>query len=218
MQTGISKPVILVVISVLVVAVIFWGSSSVSAVTRSPIECGFKNPPSISILQCCQTETDDEGIEMTWCTDCAGEHPGGQGLNCGPRYQALEAQQDGRVIQQPPTAPLLPTTPPFGRLPPGALEDLPTLEQAPTTPLQQQTAPQADQGLVAEPPATLETQPATVEEQPPCPEGQILDEETNLCVLEEPEAVEQQEEEQDEPEQEEQEQEEQEQPQQDETE
>lgn len=57
-----------------------------------------------------------------------------------------------------------------------------------------ETAPQ-----VALPPTTAEEEPVLS-----CPEGQVLDEETNLCVLKEPEADEQQEEEQDEPEQEEQ--------------
>ena len=51
--------------------------------------------------------------------------------------------------------------------------------------------PPADQGA-AEQPATEGTQPATVEEGPvpPCLEGQVLDEESGLCVLEEPEAAE----------------------------
>jgi hypothetical protein len=48
-----------------------------------------------------------------------------------------------------------------------------------------------DQGA-AEPPATEETQPAAGEEDPvpACPEGQVLNEESGLCVLEEPEAIE----------------------------
>jgi hypothetical protein len=57
---------------------------------------------------------------------------------------------------------------------------------------------------VLEEPQTGETQTPTVEEEepvPPCPEGQVLDEETGLCVLEEPEtAVEEEEPEQPEPE------------------
>jgi hypothetical protein len=75
--------------------------------------------------------------------------------------------------------------------------------------LEQQQQPPADQ-RAAELPATEGAQPATVEEKPvptcpegqilneesglcvveDCPEGQVLDEESNLCVLEEPEAAE----------------------------
>jgi hypothetical protein len=53
-----------------------------------------------------------------------------------------------------------------------------------------------EEDTTAAPPATDETQPATVEEEPvpPCPEGQALDEELGLCVLEEPEAAEEQQE------------------------
>lgn len=57
----------------------------------------------------------------------------------------------------------------------------------------QSVLPQED-GALDQPPADQQTgdqltQPTT-EPMPPCPEGQVLDEETNLCVLEEPDAAE----------------------------
>jgi hypothetical protein len=57
--------------------------------------------------------------------------------------------------------------------------------------------PTPEENTIAVPPATEEAQPALVQEEPvpPCPEGQVLDEETNLCALEEPQGDEQSEEE-----------------------
>lgn len=55
----------------------------------------------------------------------------------------------------------------------------------------------SEEDVVAEPPATEETQPAIINEEsiPHCPEGQVLDEESGLCVLKEPQGEEQPEEE-----------------------
>lgn len=55
----------------------------------------------------------------------------------------------------------------------------------------------SQEGVTAEPPAIEETQPAIVNEEPvpPCPDGQVLDEESSLYVLEEPRGDEQSEEE-----------------------
>lgn len=57
--------------------------------------------------------------------------------------------------------------------------------------------PAPEENMTTVPSATEETQPALVQEEPvpTCPEGQVLDEETNLCVLEEPQGDEQYEEE-----------------------
>jgi hypothetical protein len=38
-----------------------------------------------SVILCCQTETDNEGIEIRYCTICDNEVTGP--TNCGPRYQ-----------------------------------------------------------------------------------------------------------------------------------
>jgi hypothetical protein len=72
--------------------------------------------PSIIYSTCCWTEG---GIQ--YCQHC--DYNPGTGL----RYGCGEAHPVG--AQQP-----TPTPPPFGRLPPGVLGDLPTLEQVPTTP------------------------------------------------------------------------------------
>ena len=77
---------VFVVISVLVVALIYgsFPRSDLFAVKveRGPIDCvPFLN---VDEVQCCQTETDDKGIEIKWCTDCANTSPPS---NCGPRYQ-----------------------------------------------------------------------------------------------------------------------------------
>jgi hypothetical protein len=75
---------------------------------------------------------------------------------------------------------------PSGEWPPVLSTDtgIPQTRAPPTGPLVGEIAPETEQ-----PPASDETQPATTGEEPvpPCPEGQVLDEETGLCVLEQPE-------------------------------
>jgi hypothetical protein len=80
---------------------------------------------------------------VQYCTDC-DIGPGGVAQNCSERYQPLR-----------PGAPE-PTPPPTGPLTPGNLQNLPTLEQVPTTtpPLFGQTPGGAEQ-----PPTLTPTQP-----------------------------------------------------------
>jgi hypothetical protein len=236
--------VIFVVISVLVGALIYgsYPRSDLFAVIveRGLIDCvPFAN---VDEVQCCQTETDDKGIEIKWCTDCVNTSPPS---NCGPRYQEAGIgetpppagpsvlPEDG-VFEQPPTfspfnpaAPLQggvseqqPQTPPPSApgTSPGILEQLQQGEGVSPGFLERQQTPPADEGATElPPPATEQTQPATVEEEQSapvcqeglefnedlgfcvpteCPEGQVLDEEAGVCVLEEPEVVEQEEPEQ----------------------
>jgi hypothetical protein len=211
------KPLAFVVISILVVALIYgsFPRSDLFAVIveRGLIDCvPFSN---VDEVQCCQTETDDKGIEIKWCTDCVNTSPPS---NCGPRYQEAGIgetpppagpsvlPEDG-VLEQPPRPPPFdPTTPLQG----GVLEQPPTF--APGFLERQQDQPPADQGASElSPPATEGTQPATVEEEQSvpvcqeglefnedlgfcvpteCPEGQVLDEQAGVCVLEEPEVAE----------------------------
>jgi hypothetical protein len=110
-----SKPVILLVISFLVVGLIYssYSRSDVFAkpkVTRGQVECSGKGDPSnpAKRIKCCQTETDNKGIEIRWCTVCDNTDPPS---NCGPRYQERRAPTTGEanlptgggVIEQPAT-------------------------------------------------------------------------------------------------------------------
>jgi hypothetical protein len=130
------------------------------------------------------------------------------GTNCGP-IEDWRAIKGGDDVKGPlgKEGVLQPLTPPRS-VPPTVGEnilqqDLGVLEQTPSQglpPLKQGQGvlPQdgvleqepADQEAV-EPPTTEGTQPPTIEQEPvPCPEGQVLDEESGICVLEEPETAE----------------------------
>lgn len=79
-------------------------------------------------MTCCQefiinrSPANPAGTLVTYCTDCE-VGPGGVIQNCGERYIQMGAQE--------PTP--TPTPPVFDPVPPGVLENLPTLEQVPPT-------------------------------------------------------------------------------------
>lgn len=267
-----SKRLTIAIISFLVVAFVYGSyirSDVSAAVSRGPITCtssGWSPSGPQSILgvpgrTCCQTETDDEGIEIKWCTDCATSRP--TGSQCGNRYQALDSSTSptppppgpkvplenvlpgGEVFQElttpssppqlgetspgiaPPTAPeadeeetqpriigespsptgycapirtptCIPCDPglpgstcvPESDWPPASTTGEETPEAEPTIP--PTTGPLGETAPQIAPPLSDEAaQLPTLEEEAPartCPEGQVLDEETGLCVLEEPEA------------------------------
>jgi hypothetical protein len=162
-----------------------------------------------------------------YCSEC--EDGGTRGkINCSDPELQFFTRTPGDlpeygVLEQQPTPP---TSGPAAPLQGGVLEQL---EQGEATPgfmpgflqRQQQQPPPTDQGAAElPPPATEETQPATAEEDQPvpvcqeglefnedlgfcvpedCPDGQVLDEESGICVLEEPETAEEEEPAQSEP-------------------
>jgi hypothetical protein len=99
------------------------------------------------------------GCVSTIITHCVPCDPGIPGANCTPSGEWPPVMSTDTGIPQT-------TEPP---------------DASPSSPLVGEIAPEAEQ-----PPATEETQPTAVEEEPlpPCPEGQVLDEETGLCVME----------------------------------
>jgi hypothetical protein len=96
-----SKPAIFVAISVFIAAALIHYSYSrydAFALKKGPIDCstGLRYAPYSIVAKCCQTETDDEGIEIKWCTFCENTNPPS---DCGPRFQDKE---------NPPVPPKLP--------------------------------------------------------------------------------------------------------------
>ena len=104
-------------------------SNSVFAATKGPIECTALSDHS---TECCQTTTEDDGIEITWCTMCENTDPPS---NCSGRYQgplfdvapppstttscpdlnqALDATGNCEPLVQAPEQPPAPTSPPTG--------------------------------------------------------------------------------------------------------
>jgi hypothetical protein len=201
-----------VVISVLVVALIYSPSSIFSVPNRSNdagVDCeptGKQSKNGLALVECCWFEWVtpgtgiDGGNQEEYCSTC--EDGGTRGkINCSdPELQffvgstpGLGVLPENGVLEQLPTPP---SSGPIGPLQGGVLEQLEQGEGFSPGFLQrqQEQPPPADQGAAELPPPTSEgTQPAPVEEEPvpPCPEGQVLDEETGLCILEEPEAAEQ---------------------------
>jgi hypothetical protein len=201
-----------VAISVLVVTLAY---SSISAFNVFAVQRGEAPPnadcdenPISDTAQCCWTETDPndpEGIELNWCQSCSTN-------GCNPKFPAPVgprpppsgpvAPLQGGVLEQ------TPTPPPSG--PAAPLQEGEVLQQPPSQgvapPLTRGQGVLPEDGVLQQPPADDGTAPRTVEPpvedeatQPPepltdCPEGQILDEETGLCVLEEPEPAEEAEE------------------------
>jgi hypothetical protein len=211
-----SKPLIFVIISALVVLLVYssYSTSDVFALTRGPVICQLVGSET-DVYECCQTETDDDGIEIQWCTMCDRALP--EGSQCTER-------QPGRIfgaLEQPPTPP---PSGPSAPLQGGVLEQPPSQGVAPPLTQDQGVLPEdgvlqlppAEQDAAELPPPTAkETQPAAVEEEQSvpvcqerlefnedlgfcvpteCPEGQLLDDETGICVLEEPETAEEPEE------------------------
>jgi hypothetical protein len=114
---------IFVVISVLVVTLIYssYFISDVAGVTRGPITCQSDFP---GYIKCCQTETDDEGLEIKWCTLCDNTNPPS---NCSEREIATEGPQT------PPPGP----KGPLGTILPGGevLQELQQIQPSPTPPV-----------------------------------------------------------------------------------
>jgi hypothetical protein len=240
MRTGISKPLIFVVISVLVVALVYGSVSvfSAYALPRDPkndgSDCDFAEGEGIG-SRCCWFEVVPEGtgdpgrggnVEQ-YCQTCRAVDSDGDGSQDGVDCEQKELQYlestvpgvgefpEGGVLDQPPPPPTGPFVPPQG----GVLQQTPGEGgglQPPTRgqegvlpPAGVSKQPPAEQGTT-EPPATEGAQPAIVEEEPApvcpegqvfneesglcvpeeCPEGQVLDEDAGLCVVEEPEAEE----------------------------
>jgi hypothetical protein len=80
----------LLVISLLAIALICSSCTklNVFALKRGPISC--KPPTGLDLylsVECCQDETDNKGITITWCTICNNTQPPS---HCDPRYQNKE--------------------------------------------------------------------------------------------------------------------------------
>ena len=114
-----SKPLVIVVISFVLVALIYYPYSRTHVVsaTRGPLQCSKQNMGAF-MIHCCQTETGRDGIEIRYCTDCddfngygpqPNTHPP---ENCSPRYQVEPGSvnpptgpKSGEVLPQPPLTP-----------------------------------------------------------------------------------------------------------------
>jgi hypothetical protein len=205
------KSLIFVVISAILAALVYNPSSISNVFVQGKpvygayIDCDLGEI--YGTITCCWEEQFPD-YQARVCQTCHED-----GTNCGPIVKTSEEppkpprsvpptagenilQQDLGVLEQTPSQGLPPLKQGQGVLPQDGV-----LEQAP-----------ADQGAAELPPTTTEeTQPATVEEEPSapvcqgglefnenlgfcvpedCPEGQVLDEESGICVLEEPEAAE----------------------------
>lgn len=208
-----SKPVIFVVISILVVVLIY-SSVSASGVFAVPPDDNWgesrgtceTSGDGLTVTCCWRERIPGSILGESYCQTCKKTVTGGGiRIDCDPKELQFREQppttgegvlpQDG-VLEQPPTPP---PTGPVAPLQDGVLEQLPSEGVIPPLKQGKGVLPRdgvleqqpADQGA-AEPPATEGSQPAIVEEEPvpPCPEGQVLDEESGLCVLEETEAAE----------------------------
>jgi hypothetical protein len=124
-----TKRVIFMILPLLFVPLVYGisstpGSCAAPNVAPTGAQCWtypLSDSPGNYITTCCWTEVGAEGIEIEYCQHCDYDPSTGTHSGCG------EAHPVG--AQQP-----TPTPPTFGRLPPGVLGDLPTLEQLPTTP------------------------------------------------------------------------------------
>src|SRR6266516_4001675 len=80
-----SKAVVFVLTSFLTVVLICsLASTSYARINSGPIIClkmGYQT--TIDKVGCCQKQTDNQGIEINYCTICADTHPPS---NCGPRF------------------------------------------------------------------------------------------------------------------------------------
>lgn len=86
------------IMSILTATLIYnpYSRSGAFAMEIGPIEC----VNNFAVI-CCQSETDDEGIEIRWCTQCNGNANYPEFIhNCNNRYIGSE------------TSPTSPTTPP----------------------------------------------------------------------------------------------------------
>lgn len=198
-----SKSLIIVVISVLVVALIY-STPYTFIVFAAPKGSGFDNgvctnSPETLSATCCWLDV-DKG--ETVCQTCSINLETGDFEDCDPeeiQYKTTPPTtgegvlpQDG-VLEQPPTPP--PSGPAAPLQDGGVLQQPPSEGVAPPLTRGQGVLPQ--DGVLQQPPADEGTEaaprtvepPSTADEATPCPEGQVLDEEAGLCVLEEPEVV-----------------------------
>lgn len=206
-----SKPVIFAVISILVLALIYDSTfipNVSSKITRSGEKC---NPVGDGRQFCCGTERDDKGtkspIDDTYKTYCEVCTDYGPDLRICDDYEGQQPPEpsgpavlpDDGVLEQPPTPP---PNGPAAPLQDGGVLEEPATPLGPTPPTQGQGVlpeggvleqPSTDEGTgsttqrtIEEPSATEGTQPAVAEEDPvpSCAEGQVFDEESGLCVLE----------------------------------
>lgn len=148
----------------------------------------------------CTQESDSKGYSVrTCCWNDAGGPPALRNFVCqkcrldsSGGWTVCEPKKP-QSLEQPPTSQ---TSGPAAPLQDGVLEQPPTQGVAP--PLTQGQGvlpqdgvleePQTGEGAIQSQPA-IPTQPAIVDDEPvpTCPEGQVLDEESRLCVVEEPE-------------------------------
>ena len=159
-----AKSLVLAFILFLTVAVVFSSFSKsyvVFAATKGPVEC--KTMPDSRFQECCQTTTEDDGIEITWCTIC--DNPTvGPATNCGPRYP-----QTDEVAPPPPTT----TTCPDPNQALGATGNCAPLTQAPEAPSPKSVPGNLlPEGIFGGPGASPEQGEMTPEVAPPTgPEG-----------------------------------------------
>ena len=156
-----------------------------------PYTCTKYGGGTIGKVDCCAQEK--QAPNRIWCTTCDATNPPS---NCTPRTQIRTEGGGTFEAQQIPTSN---TTIPQGGG--GTFE----AQQAPVTPggtaapkiaggFNTLPPPPTEEGAAGAPPPVDEgTQPPALTEEPAppvCLEGQVLDEQTNLCVLEEPEVPE----------------------------
>jgi hypothetical protein len=127
--TVLRKPLIFVLISFLIVALIYSSFSRsyvFAAISSGPIICDVGS--SGFLVHCCQTTTDDKGIEIHWCTLCDNTHPPS---NCSPRHPENAPPP---VLPQKLRPPVVTTEPPSVAPPNGSSQTVPgTIEQPPST-------------------------------------------------------------------------------------
>jgi hypothetical protein len=131
----------LVVMSFLVVILIFSSLSYSSfyvfaraKITYGPVDCTAKNQAG-TILRCCQDQTDQQGITITYCTDCTGVDSAGNPINCGPRYAVHGGSNTPTIPIPPPSAGAEQPPPPLTSPPSSTFRPPPSTssEQPPTT-------------------------------------------------------------------------------------
>jgi hypothetical protein len=138
----------------------------------------------IGQVECCAF---DENTMRKWCTTCDATNPPS---NCGPaEEEIIERLGNGTV----PSGGTFEEQPSGPAVPPGNVGTLQN-QSVPGDPFATPNGggvfntPQTGGVFNALPPPTEEgTQPPTLTDEPApvCPEGQVLDEQTNLCALEE---------------------------------
>jgi hypothetical protein len=104
-----------------------------SKVTRSPIECDVVADN--DLLRCCQTETDSKGIAIKYCTFCDNTAPPS---NCSPRVQVSELKLPPSDLPMAEQTPTVSSPKVLSGKNLSSLSTTDTIEQSPSTTLQQQ--------------------------------------------------------------------------------